>query len=104
MLEHTARRRGDLLAILHQRPARLRTRDLHERALRPDEQHEHGDSEAKRRPSADRSPSAVGANAQRDRERRLGYVVGEPVEIYPGRREVLPPPSQLAIGAVEQHL
>ena len=102
--KRAAARRCNGLGVLHERLARLRARDVHERTLDPDHEHQHGYQQAERRPAADRVPAAVRPDAQRDREGGLGHVMGHPVEVDAGRRVRVAPARDFAVGAVEQHL
>ncbi len=102
--EHPALRRGHGDGVLELPEAGLGPRDVDERGLGLDEQHEHRDEQPQRRPAVDRVPAAVGADPQRDRQRRLGEVVPEPVEVHADGRHRAAPARQLAVGAVQQQL
>ena len=97
-------RRRDRRGVVGRGLARLQPRDGDERALGPHEQREHRGQQPERGVAADRVPAAVGADAERDRQQRLGQVVAEAVEVDADRRVLLAPAGELAVGAVEQDL
>ena len=97
-------RRGDGRLVPRRRPARLGARDHDERRLRLEDQDQHGHDEPERRPAADLVPAAVGADAERDRQRRLRQRVRDLVEVDAGGRALLAPARELAVDAVQQEL